>query len=349
MTMAAETVEAGIRLMGFVRDFMVEMGCTPNGFTVEGLCGDGSQRRFWRIRERGGGFTCIAVENEPTDFRAAQENLSYLRIGCHLLSKGIPVPRIYRSHLEGGWFLMEDLGEETLQEVSKRADPMPHLERVLSVLLRMQIEGAEGFDTSWTCQTAGYDLFVMRRYEAEYFIEAFLGKYLGMKSHWPELEAPFALIAGRAAEAPCHFFLHRDFQSRNIMISEGKIGIVDWQGGRLGPLAYDLASLVIDPYMDLSAEQRTWVFETYVGILRSLHPSWVAPLRESFPYLALQRNLQILGAFGFLSKVRGKAHFQTYIPKALESLHRSLNDLGQRELDPLQDLTLTLLQHPLLK
>jgi len=146
-----------------------------------------------------------------------------------------------------------------------------------------------------------------------------------------------------ASKAENHFLLHRDFQSRNIIISDSgpsglRIGIIDWQGARLGPLGYDLASLLIDPYTRLSSHQRAHIYHVYVQLLAGSRPQRVSSLERHYPYLAIQRNLQILGAFAFLSRVRGKVHFEAYLRPALESLARLLEELADPDLKTLRDV-----------
>jgi hypothetical protein len=279
------------------------------------------------------------MEHAPTDGFSKRENAAYLNIGRHLRDKGLPLPEIYRFDLGKGWFIMEDFGDVSLQMACERAKERIFLYApVVEILFLQQTRGSEGFDTEWTCQTATYDRQVMRRYEVEYFKEAFLGTYLGLRQEWPGLESSFEHLIEEACKAENHFFLHRDFQSRNIMITGEKIGILDWQGGRLGPLAYDLASLVIDPYTKLPVREKDEIYGTYLQLLRQKEPHRVASFEKSFPYLAIQRNLQILGAFSFLSRVRGKTYFEEYIPGAVESLQHLLQTLNDRKLSSLKDL-----------
>lgn len=327
---------------GFLVDSMIALGHGTKEFHISLLAGDGSTRRYWRIHVPDPGISYVAMQNEPANPNLDKENRAYHLIGDHLRARSIPVPEIYRADLSSGLFIMEDLGDENLQEAAGKSDPIPLYREVLRVLLRMQINGAEGFDVGWTYQTERYDKVVMRRYEAEYFKEAFLCRYLGLKSDWPELQPSFELIAQEASAPPSHFFLHRDFQSRNIMIQDGKVGIIDWQGGRLGPLGYDLASLFVDPYPDLSASLRSEIYRIYVAFLKEREPSWVGSFEGSFPYLALQRNLQILGAFSYLSKTAGKTYFAAYIPKAVKSLRELLEGVPGKELAPLRDLAASL-------
>jgi len=145
-------------------------------------------------------------------------------------------------------------------------------------------------------------------------------------------------LAETASGAEIDFFLHRDFQSRNIMVSAGKIGILDWQGGRLGPLGYDLASLLIDPYTELSPHDRNEVYRSYLLLIKEHEPGWIEPFKRYFPYLAIQRNLQILGAFSFLTKIRGKRYFEAYIPAALTTLYELLVQVKDPKLSPLEDI-----------
>jgi N-acetylmuramate 1-kinase len=329
----------GEEFTSFVRFFLTGQGVAPAAFDLRAVPADGSMRRFWRVLPKGSERTFIAVMNEPVDVPAGRENFAYLMIGRHLRGRGLPIPQIHASDIDRGWFIVEDLGSVNLQDVASfNKDRMPFYERVVEVLFRLQTEGAKGFMPSWTCQTEKYDLTVMRRYESEYFKEAFLHTYLGMKREWPELELPLDHLAAKASLAEAGFFLHRDFQSRNIMVLEERIGILDWQGGRLGPLGYDLASLLIDPYANLSREEKTMVYGKYLELLSERFPEKVEAFKKSFPYLALQRNLQILGAFSFLSRVREKKHFERYIVPAVVTLRDLLMDLEDERLSQLTEL-----------
>ena len=323
----------------FVRLSLKEHDSSSSAFELQDVPADGSRRRFWRILPRASGRTFIAVMNEPVDASAGRENLAYLMIGRHLHTRGLPVPRIHASHVEKGWFLVEDFGSLNLQDAASSHKDHPVLyERAVEVLFRLQIDGAAQFNPSWTCQTERYDETVMRLYESNYFKEAFLHGYLGMKREWPELDSPFNHLARNASLSGARFFLHRDFQSRNIMVMGRKTGVLDWQGGRLGPLGYDLASLLIDPYTALAEEEKGLIYKRYLTLLAERLPEEVDAFCASYPYLAIQRNLQILGAFSFLSRVGNKKHFEKYIPPALASLDALLLDLEDKELSALTEL-----------
>jgi aminoglycoside/choline kinase family phosphotransferase len=323
----------------FILDFLKNKQQEAEDIDSEMLPGDGSRRLFWRITNSATKSSLIAMSNPPSNNAAKRENLAYLKIGSHLHLKGVPVPEIYHYNLERGLFIMEDMGRTNLQHmVALNRDSLPLYYKVLEHLFRMQVDGAMGFDTGWCCQTPRYDQTVTRRYETDYFKEAFLCGFLGLKTKWPELESPFNHLSETASRAEGTFFLHRDFQSRNIIVSGGSIGIIDWQGGRLGPLGYDLASLIIDPYSDLPLRDKEKVYHRYLSLIREENAGWVEPFEKHFPYLAILRNLQILGAFSYLSKVKGKKYFEAYIPAAVRTLHDSLHQLNDPNLSPLRDL-----------
>ncbi len=140
------------------------------------------------------------------------------------------------------------------------------------------------------------------------------------------------------------FFLHRDFQSRNIMVlADGSFRIIDYQGGRFGPLAYDLASLLIDPYVSLSPALQQKLFDYYGLQLEEKFGLDTGLLRASYAQLACLRNMQILGAFSFLLLKKGKVFFEQFIPAALMALDRRLQEEWASDLPALRELVKTLL------
>jgi aminoglycoside/choline kinase family phosphotransferase len=328
----------------FFSDFIKDIGFPADSLELRSIPSDGSQRRFWRISLDQHDVSFIGMENPPQDDYSRRENRAYLQIGRHLFQKGLPIPEIFRVDLDRGWFILQDFGDTNLQTAALSPETRNSLyENVVEILFRLQTSGVEGFDTAWCSQTKVYNQVVMRRHESDYFKDAFLHKYLGLKRDWPELKAPFDHLAETASNTESDFFLHRDFQSRNIMVTkDNKIGIIDWQGGRLGPLEYDLASLLIDPYTRLSMNEMDHVYHHYLLRLDECKSGLVHHFKRSYPYLAIQRNLQILGAFSYLSKVQGKPFFEAYIPPALKSLQHLLDDLNDSELSPLSDTLKTL-------
>ncbi|UCG67098.1 MAG: phosphotransferase [Deltaproteobacteria bacterium] len=326
-----------MNLQGFVKTYQDDTEFGSKESKWRKLPADGSKRIFYRVSNEKG--SCVVMANPPTERNAEKENLSYLKIGKHLSSKGIPVPFIYRYDLEHGWFIMEDLGQKNLQEIAINSDSRIVIyKKVVELLIEIQLRGREGFNPEWCYHTKRYDRFIMEKFESDYFLTYFLKGFLGLKEDLSGLQSSFLHLAEHASAADSNFFLYRDFQSRNLIINNDKIGVVDWQGARLGPLQYDLASLLIDPYVGLTKDEQMVLYDYYLTVLEKRLPRISPSFTEHYPYLAIQRSLQILGAFSYLSKIQGKKRFLSYVSPALRSLQRLLEELDDSEVYPLREL-----------
>lgn len=289
---------------------------------VTDLVPDGSSRRFFRVR---GPETdsFIAVLPPHQDGPGMDEAAAFAHIGRHLHRSGVPVPAIYAHDPDTGLVLCEDLGTRRLFEQVTEFGPERSLafyEQTVRCLVRMQVQAAEGFDSSWCWDTPCYDRRLMQERESGYFLQACCTDFLGLDFDRAAVTAECALLAAEAARAPARFFLHRDFQCRNIMLQGNRVSFIDFQGGRLGPLAYDLASLLLDPYAALPQNMRQHLIAVYLEALQEEISYDVDQFHREYILLALQRNLQILGAFAFLSHMRGKSFFARFLQPALVSL-----------------------------
>ena len=291
------------------------------------LAGDGSERRFFRLPGRP---ALVLVFHPHPPGGKVTENDSYFFLGRHLKSRGVPVPEIYRYCREEGWFLVEDVGEVSLESLVKSQASGPQLRdwyhQALKILVNMQLEGAAGFDSAWCFDTPAVDAPFLKERECHYFVRAFLKGYLGLAVAEKALASDFDRLLTRALPPGPNFFLHRDYQSRNLFLKDGHLRVLDFQGGRWGPLPYDVAALLIDPYAALPPEVQQEFLAHYLGVLGQFHSLDGAAFREQYHYLALCRNLQILGAFGFLTRVKGKPWFEGYIPRALSNLRGRLKE-----------------------
>lgn len=287
---------------------------------VQCLKGDGSDRKVYRVKW--GQNTSILVDHPGGRKGTPSENDSFDYIGRHLATKGIHTPYIVDYHRDLGVFLLEDFGDVTLEDGINKINMyiLNTYEKIIKYLVSMQIEGALDFDTTRCYDTPVYDgLFSFER-ETLYFVRSFLQGYLGWGKIDPSLLSELREVSLRVDEEKNRFFLYRDFQSRNIMILPEGFGFIDFQGGRLGPPQYDLASLLIDPYVKLSMSMKDKLITIYLQELSKKISIDTSSFFEHYRIIGFQRNLQILGAFGFLSRVRGKTYFETYIPAAVENL-----------------------------
>jgi hypothetical protein len=323
----------------FIGSFLKESGLPDYEYKLSMLAGDGSARLFQRLKHKGTGPSYIFMHNSPHNDFLKKENLAYLKIGNHMLAKDLPLPRILKYDLNTGYFILEDMGDWTLQDESLSSDNRIKIyENVIETLIKLQIDGKENFDTTWCCQTPFYDSSLMREKEAWYFRDSFLIDYIQTETDLTILDKPFEHIISMAAKADKKYLLHRDFQSRNIMYRKEGPAILDWQGARLGPLAYDLASLLFDPYVDLSRDERTHLTGSYVSLLKETEDDAVESFKRYFSYIALMRNLQVLGAYSFLSLKQGKIYFEKYIPIALKSLRYLLDETADASLSPILNI-----------
>ncbi len=310
----------------------------------ESLAPDGSDRRFFRIQI--GERTLIGLcypEGRPG---GTGENDAYVAIGRHLEAHGVRAPKIHDYCREKGWSLIEDAGNLSLQQaamsvsdgsVFQRAsveatadggsisppsgEILSLYEPVLDLLLDLQLRAREGFQDAWCYQGARYDQKLMVERESGYFLRAFLKGYLGWEVEEGPVMEEFAKLASLASAAPGSFLLHRDFQSRNILLpSRDRPCVIDFQGARWGPLQYDVASLVLDPYVPMTTRMRGQILQSYLDKLDAFGMGPEAFMAH-YPIIALHRSLQILGAFAFLGRVKGKAFFLQWIPRALNHLH----------------------------
>jgi NDP-sugar pyrophosphorylase family protein len=292
------------------------------------LAGDGSDRKWFRLSA--GKSTLVMVDHGIRQNNKTVEADAFVAIGRHLESAGVRVPKIYLYDTFAGLVFMQDLGDLNLQQViSETEEPIDVItcyQTVIRQLLQMSVAGAKNFNPAWTWQTPSYSRELILEKECRYFVEAFVQTYLGLKVRYSDLAQEFALLADRALENAAIGFMHRDMQSRNIMVKGGKYYFIDFQGGRSGPVQYDLASLLIDPYVDLPDALRSELFDYAAHNLPPELGISLQQFKQGCAYCALTRNLQILGAFGHLSKNKGKLYFEKYIPAALGTLEKTLSD-----------------------
>jgi aminoglycoside/choline kinase family phosphotransferase len=289
------------------------------------LHGDGSERTFYRVGTQK--ESLILIWSPLGDETFPNENDSYVYIGRHLHKKGVPVPEIYGYYRSEGLTLVEDLGSVHLQDaVVSGAERLTSLYgQAIDLLLKMQVRATEGLETRHCFDTSVYNQqFIIER-ELEYFRWSFLVGALGLEIDFNYVKQDFSLLASQAGEGNGKlFFLHRDFQSRNLMLKGDYLYLIDFQGARLGPPQYDLAALLLDPYVQLPEEIQQDLLTAYSRALGTLAGGSTDEFLQKYPHVALCRNLQVLGAFSFLTRIKGRSHFAQYIVPAWNRLRQQL-------------------------
>ena len=321
------TREKGGTIVEDVLNFRTIEHLLPPGWreetvTVIAMRPDGSSRRLYRLTGPGD-RSLVAILPPAGDENGMAEARSGWRIGTHLHRLGCSVPRMHGFDPATGTLLVEDLGDTRLHGLLRDRDDEARFfwyRRVVRELAWMQVQGGKGLSPGWCWDTPLYDQSVMIERESGYFLRALCRDLLGLSWDEAGVEQECRRLAGEAALAPASYFLHRDFQSRNLMVKGERVVIIDYQGGRRGPLAYDLAALLLDPYMGLSSSLQQRVYREYLHHLQSLTGYDPRRFAREYHLLALQRNLQILGAFAFLWHRRGKPFFAAFLQPALNSL-----------------------------
>jgi len=288
------------------------------------LKGDGSDRDWYRLYS--GNQSLIMADHGIRSKNSVSEIDSFLYIGRHLYEKGLPVPKIYAHDAFSGLVLMEDLGDDHLQTVvlnsSTYKKVLPLYKSVIDILINQSVSGKSGFNPLWAYQTPSYTRELILEKECQYFVDSFLIQYSGLNLSFKSFEKEFVLLAEKALEFAVTGFMHRDMQSRNILIKNNRPSFIDFQAGRIGPIQYDLASLLIDPYTNLPVMMQEELLDYCVEQLLSFVRFNQTGFRTCYRYCTLTRNFQILGAFGKLFCVKGKKYFENYIPAAVNSLKR---------------------------
>jgi len=322
--------------------FQRAFGAAPSGrINWAKLKGDGSERQWHRVSNAQ--RSMVMVDHGIRQTSITSEVDSFVNLGMHLYRQGVSVPEIYHYDTFSGLVFLEDLGDVNLQQTVKSADSMTAVTKfyksVIEQLIKLSSNGAYNFDRSWTYQTPDYNRELIIGKECRYFLEAFLNGYLGLNEQFINYQVEFIALADKALQHPTIGFMHRDMQSRNIMIRNGDIYFIDFQGGRIGPIQYDLASLLIDPYVQLPAAARKKLLDYSIGLLKPVTGLEPQKFRSCYHYCSLARNLQILGAFAHLSRVKGKKQFENYIPAALRTLNANLAARSRDEFPALSAIT----------
>ncbi len=268
------------------------------------------------------------------------ENRCFAYLSAHFAEKGLPVPRVLAMAEDGTRYLQDDLGRLSLYDALRPAreagaaygeKETALLRRTLRALAHIQVEGGAGLDKARLLSPSVFDAEAAM-FDLNYFKYCFL-KTTDLYFDETRLEADFRSLAetlGGAGEGGTHF-LYRDFQARNVMLREDKATgqllpwFIDFQGGRIGPLQYDLASFLWQASARYPDTVRNELTDEYLDELSRLLPSVdKAAFKQRLSVFVLFRTLQVLGAYGLRGYFERKRHFLDSIPPAIENLRALL-------------------------
>ncbi|MBI5204399.1 MAG: phosphotransferase [Nitrospirae bacterium] len=273
----------------------------------------GSNRNYYRIKKDKNTAVLMKCREGDADYH---RHIEYTKF---FLRHDIPVPELIETTHEKMSAIFEDLGDISLYSWLKcRREPEQIEEmyrKVLDIAVQIHTEATANVSECPMLQSRIFD-YEHYRWETAYFIERFVKGVRNVKpKNLSAFEDEFHKIASKADSYP-KTIIHRDFQSQNIMIHKGIPRLIDFQGARMGLPAYDVASILWDPYFRLEGDMRERLLQYY-----NAH-SPIPP--ETLILCRLQRHMQALGAYGFLSTVIGKKYFLKHIPEGLRLLKQDV-------------------------
>jgi len=305
-------------------------GVPPEKVHLEKLPGDASDRGFYRLRLPGE-KSCIIME-PARDVPAPEDPdaLPYINVLYHLDLCGVHVPKLHHYDPETGLLLLEDLGETTLEDVVREQEVpacLPLYRKAIDELLKIQLIGTRkrcedciAFQLSFDEEKLFQELIFFREYTLEGYLKR---SFSTSKRH--RLEEAFRQLSRIIAAEP-QYLTHRDYHSRNLMVRDGRIGVIDFQDARLGPLQYDLVSLLRDSYVVLPGEVTAELIEYYLQEKDRMEGTVTdrVRFREIFDIVSVQRNLKAAGTFGYMAVIKGKKRYLQYLPDTFRYVRENL-------------------------
>ncbi len=293
---------------------------------IEELPSSGSNRRYFRLTGESSD-TLIGVKGT-----SVEENIAFIKISDHFYRQGIPVPRVFAVSDDNNFYIQEDLGDEILFKATEKGrtcgsfseQERELLRKTMAKLPEIQFIGADGLDFSICYPQPEFDERMIS-FDLNYFKYCFL-KATGLDFSEIKLEDDFQRMSDILMRSTSATFLYRDFQSRNVMLVNGEPYFIDFQGGRKGPIYYDVASFVWQAKANYSEELREELVQTYLNSLRKYMPVDETYFRQQLRHFVLFRTLQVLGAYGFRGYFEKKPHFLQSVPYAIDNLRRLLRE-----------------------
>ena len=287
---------------------------------IKMLPASGSSRVYYRIQTED--KTYIATYNSNIE-----ENIAFLVFSKHFSKANLPVPEIVSVNDEKDCYIQSDLGDTSLfnyvqncvKNNSYDNTTIELYKQAISNLVDFQIKGNKDLDYSVAFPAPSFDRNSVID-DLNYFKYYFLKVNDEINFNESRLNADFQNIADFIMEAPADFFMYRDFQSRNIMIKDNKTYFIDYQGGRKGPLQYDIISLLYQVKAQLPNALRLELLDHYKKELSKYVNTEEISFDKYYNAFILLRLLQVLGAYGFRGLIQKKQHFIESIPFALNEL-----------------------------
>jgi aminoglycoside/choline kinase family phosphotransferase len=303
-----------------VTDYLSRRHIRPS--RVVALTGDASDRRYYRIVPRQGASFVLSVHASTFDVAS----LPFVNIAGLFAAMPVRVPRILGEAGDLGVLALEDLGDITLQArlgAASAAERAALFREAVELIEIIQRRGQDLAGPGFLPYAVAFDVEKLT-WEMNFFVKHFLEAYSGvslMPADREELDLELSRVVAELAAEP-RVLCHRDYHSRNLMLRNGHLHVIDFQDARMGPDTYDLASLLRDSYVYLPESMVNSLIDEYLRLTG--RSSEVESFRRRFDLMALQRNLKALGTFGYQTTARGNPVYVQYIPRTLSYVRENL-------------------------
>jgi len=322
--MIDERTSEGAALRDRIDEFLRESRIAAPTSTVVPLTGDASTRRYFRVMPADGPSLVLALHDEPIEFAA----LPFANVSALLRRVPLPVPAIIGHSDRLGILALEDLGDVTLQAHLGAATPAEHAalyRQAVAFVELLQRRGADLSSDGYAPYRMAFDVEKLTwelDFFVRHFVEAFRGGVLSATDR-TALAEEWSAIAEELASEP-RVLCHRDYHSRNLMLHEGSLFIIDFQDARMGPDTYDLVSLLRDSYVDIADRELDELIAYFLALKGAADAAEALEFRRRFDLMAVQRNLKALGTFGYQTTTRQNPVYIQYIPRTLRYLRTNL-------------------------
>ena len=305
-----------------LEQFLAEHNLAEQTQKVVPLTGDASDRRYFRLLLKNSKSIVLALHAGPIEF----QTMPFVSIAKLLSEVPVPVPKILYHSDALGVLALEDLGDVTLQAHLGAATPSEHAalyRQAVTFIARMQQRGDALRSDAYPPYRIAFDVDKLT-WELEFFAKHYLLGYKGVTptdAQREALRAEASVIVNELAAEP-RVLCHRDYHSRNLMLHNGSLYIIDFQDARMGPDTYDLVSLLRDSYVDLTPQQVDELIAFFLALKGGGADE--AEFRRRFDLMALQRNLKALGTFGYMTTSRNNTVYIQYIPRTVAYVKANL-------------------------
>ena len=299
------------------------------------LTASGSNRRYYRIESEDKTASLIGVQGTSRD-----ENHAFLYMAEHFMKKGLNVPKVLAVSDDEMNYVQQDLGNVLLFDYIAEGrktgvfnvKEKDMLRETMRALARFQVRGAEEFDFNQCYPQPEFNLRSIL-WDLNYFKYCFL-KATGLEFQEDKLENEFERLAYILLQNRMNAFMYHDFQSRNVMVRQEADGtevpyFIDFQGGRRGPVYYDVASFLWQAKANFHPDLREELVEVYLEELQKYMPVDREVFYETLKHFVLFRTMQVLGAYGFRGYFEKKPHFLQSIPFAIDNLRQLLKHASE--------------------